>query len=419
MWRKIYALMSKEFIQLKHDRRTLALMILLPVIWLVAFGYAVNFDVQKVDLMIVDEAQNEDSKKVKDHLKKDEEIVIKQQSQTVREAEKALRQGEVALFVHFPREYQIMAKQENQKLNISVDGSHLFSASSAIKKMQQVLLDVQKESLEDLKKQVQQEMTHIDLTESDQSSFPIQPNQQLQNQLKEQLEQKIKEQQQKLEDLFPESEQFTPDIEVLYNPDLKSAYVMIPGLIGLVLLFITTLMTALGLVREKEQGTLEQLLVSPLRPFELLMGKILPYLLIATIDFLIVWVVGVTLFDIPFLGDFISFFAVALLFLFVSLGLGLFISTVAQNQQQAMQMTILVLVPQFILSGFVFPLESIPWGVRWISYLLPLTYFLPICRDLFLKGSSITEFGFELSILIVFAVGILLLAMLRYRKSLG
>ncbi len=419
MWRKIYALMSKEFIQLKHDRRTLALMILLPVIWLVAFGYAVNFDVQKVDLFVVDQAQNEDSKKVKDHLNKDEEIVIKQQGQTVAEAERALRQGEVTLLIHFPPEYQIMAKEEQQKLNISVDGSHLFSASSAIKKMQQILLDVQKESLEDLKKQVQQEMSQIALTEPDPSSPPIQQNQQLQMRIKEQLEEKMKEQQEKLENLFPDSEQFTPDIDVLYNPDLKSAYVMIPGLIGLVLLFITTLMTALGLVREKEQGTLEQLLVSPLRPFELLMGKILPYLLIATIDFLIVWVVGVTLFDIPFLGDFVSFFAVALLFLFVSLGIGLFISTVAQNQQQAMQMTILVLVPQFILSGFVFPLESIPWGVRWISYLLPLTYFLPVCRDLFLKGSSITEFGFELSILVVFAVVILLFAMLRYRKSLG
>src|SRR5690606_28830863 len=132
--------------------------------------------------------------------------------------------------------------------------------------MQQILLDVQKESLEDLKKQVQQEMSQIALTEPDPSSPPIQQNQQLQMRIKEQLEEKMKEQQEKLENLFPESEQFTPDIDVLYNPDLQSAYVMIPGLIGLVLLFITTLMTALGLVREKEQGTLEQLLVSPLRP---------------------------------------------------------------------------------------------------------------------------------------------------------
>lgn len=209
-----------------------------------------------------------------------------------------------------------------------------------------------------------------------------------------------------------------PEVDVLYNADLKSVHYMIPGLVGLVLIFITTLMTALGVVREKERGTLEQLIVSPLRPFELMLGKVLPYMIIATLDFAVVFAAGVYWFDVPFRGDLFSFILVALLFLFSSLGMGLLVSTVSQNQQQAMQLAVMTLVPQILLSGFIFPLEAMPWGIRWIAYVLPLSYFLPISRDVFLKGMSAWDYPLEFAVLAFFGVFFLLVATIRFRRSL-
>jgi ABC-2 type transport system permease protein len=193
---------------------------------------------------------------------------------------------------------------------------------------------------------------------------------------------------------------------------------MVPGLLGLVLIFITTLMTALGVVKEKERGTLEQLIVSPLTSFELILGKLLPYMIIASVDFLLVFAVSHFVFKVPFTGDLLSYLLVALLFLFASLGLGLFVSTVSQNQQQAMQLAVLMLVPQFILSGFVFPLEAMPWAIRFLAYLMPLTYFLPISRDAFLKGMSAWDHPLPFAALCLFAVFFLLIATIRFRRSL-
>jgi ABC-2 type transport system permease protein len=172
-------------------------------------------------------------------------------------------------------------------------------------------------------------------------------------------------------------------------------------------------------VKEKERGTLEQLAVSPLSSFELMLGKVLPYVLIALVDFLVVFAIGVWWFDVPFKGDVLPFFAVSLAFLVCSLGIGLLVSTVSETQQQAMQLAIFTLVPQFILSGFVFPLEAIPWGIRWISYLMPLTYYVPISRGVFLKGTEMAAFVQPALILTGLAVFVILIASLRFRRKLG
>ncbi len=178
-------------------------------------------------------------------------------------------------------------------------------------------------------------------------------------------------------------------VTVLYNPDLTTSDIMIPGLCGVVLVFVGTIITSLGVVRERQSGTLEQLAVMPLRPRDVFLGKIVPYFLVAAVDLAIVLAVGIAIFGVPFRGNPAVFGLGALLFLFVTLGIGVLISSVSQNQGQAIQLAVMTLLPQVLLSGLIFPLTSIAAGVRWISYLLPLTYFNQISRGVMLRAEPI------------------------------
>jgi ABC-2 type transport system permease protein len=430
MWRRIGALVRKEFIQLKRDRRTLAMMIILPLVWLVAFGYAVSFDVPHLKVFVVDHANNEASRDVINRIERHESLDVTG-SGTEAEAVNALKKSIADVTVVFPEGFEFPARSKENQMTIKADGSRLFTAQSAVRELNEVLRDLQKESMRDMKEELEKslgEKPNMDLSIELPADSPLAQlppgvgekiKSSVESQVKSALEKQMDEQKKKLEEKLPDPDASAPEVEVLYNPDLKSVHYMIPGLVGLVLIFITTLMTALGVVREKERGTLEQLVVSPLRPFELIMGKLLPYMIIATVDFAIVLTAGVWVFDVPLTGDVLSFVLVALLFLFGSLGVGLLVSTVSQNQQQAMQLAVLTLVPQFILSGFVFPLEAMPWAIRWISYLMPLSYFLPISRDVFLKGMSAWDHPLEFAVLAFFGVFFLLVATIRFRRSLA
>jgi ABC-2 type transport system permease protein len=429
MWRRIGALFRKEFIQMKRDRRTLVMMILLPVIWLVAFGYAVNFDVTTIHVVTVDQAKSTDSKAVIKQISAHEKFVVKQE-QSEKVARDQLSKGETDIVIYFPREYNPIAKSKQEQLRIFVDGSRLFTAQTSVREINKALLDIQSKNIESSKAKIENQLGEIKPSESlkltDDTRLKMLPpvvlkgiEEQVTSQIEKMMNAKKEEIRQKISENLPNPEYMSPNVVVLFNPDLKSVNYMIPGLMGLVLIFITTLMTALGVVREKERGTLEQLIVSPLHSFELILGKLLPYMLIATLDFIVVFIVGTWLFQVPFTGDLFSYLLAALCFLFGSLGIGLLVSTVSQNQQQAMQLAVLTLFPQIILSGFIFPLEAMPWGIRWISYLMPLTYFLPISRDAFLKGMGAWEHPLPFALLAIFAVLFLMIATIRFRRSLS
>ena len=206
---------------------------------------------------------------------------------------------------------------------------------------------------------------------------------------------------------------------MLYNPDLRTAVIMIPGLCGIILVFVGTVATALGVVRERQSGTMEQLAVMPFRPRDVFLGKIAPYLLIAAADMVIVVVAGMLLFDVPFRGSVATFALGALLFLFVTLGTGVLISTVSQTQGQAMQLAVMTMVPQFLLSGLFFPLYSMPWAVRWIGYLLPLTWFIKVARGVMVRGAPLGALWLPLTILAVMAVVVFTASTLRFRRDLA
>jgi ABC-2 type transport system permease protein len=210
-----------------------------------------------------------------------------------------------------------------------------------------------------------------------------------------------------------------PEVRILYNPDLTTSWVMVPGLAGLILVFIGTLITSLGVVRERQAGTLEQLAVMPLRSRDVIAGKIAPYLIVAAVDLILIVLVGMGVFHVPFAGSVAVFALGAALFLLVTLGMGVLVSTVSQNQGQAIQLAFMIVMPQVLLSGLIFPISAMAAGVRWISYLLPLTYFIEVSRGVMLKATPITSLWEPLGLLALLAVVVLGLAIVRFRRDLA
>jgi ABC-2 type transport system permease protein len=206
--------------------------------------------------------------------------------------------------------------------------------------------------------------------------------------------------------------------QIWYNPGLVSAYYMIPALIGMILQFLTTILTSTSIVRERERGTIEQLIVTPLRSWELVVGKLTPYVLISFMDTLEILAAGVIFFRVPINGNLLLFLGMAALFLITTLGIGLLISTIANTQQEAMLTTMFTILPSIFLSGFFFPLAAMPNWLQVVSYIIPLRYFLIIARGIVLKGVGIEALWSDILILAFFAVFVMGAAAVRFRKSL-
>jgi ABC-2 type transport system permease protein len=331
------AMIIKEFRELGRDRRTLAMLIVMPLLLLVIFGYAANFYVSTVKAAVV----GQQAEQLAAQLPSFFDVTVTEPSNTQSDAEALLRDNKVDV-----------AFVSGQAPTLAlVDGSNLFAAQSIVSVLNRAGGSI--------------------------------------------------------------------ETEVLYNPDLKTAWVMVPAIIGLILTFIGVIITSIGLVREREAGTLEQLAVMPIKPSTVILGKIAPYFLLASLDMVIVTVLGIVLFGVPFNGNPFAFALGAGIFLFVVLGLGVFISTVSQTTGQAIQTAFLILLPQILLSGMIFPLDAMAAGVRWIGYLLPLTYFNIISQGILLRGASIASLWYAYLILAGMAVVVFTGATLRFRRDLA
>ena len=338
----MWAMIVKEFRQLSRDRRTLAMMIVLPLVLLVVFGYAASFDVTSIPTSVV----GQEAERVAEALPPPFEMVS---------VEPAAGRDDAVDDLVYARAPVAIVTGGAGPTEVLLDGSELFTAQA-----------------------VQRAIGMMD----DDSPAPV-------------------------------------TTTVLFNPDLDTSAVMVPGLAAMILLFIGTVITSLGVVRERQVGTLEQLAVMPLGPIDVFLGKIAPYFLVGAIDMTIVVVVGVLLFDVPFHGSVLVFALGALLFLFVALGLGVLISSVSQNQGQAIQLSLLILLPQIMLSGLIFPLRSMAEGVRWIGYLLPLTYFVQISRGVMVRGAPLDALWQPFLYLAVLGIAVMALATLRFRRQLA
>jgi ABC-2 type transport system permease protein len=210
-----------------------------------------------------------------------------------------------------------------------------------------------------------------------------------------------------------------PRPEVLFNPELKTSAIMVPGLVGVILVFVGTVITSLGVVRERQAGTLEQLAVMPFTPRQVLAGKIAPYFGVAALDLTVILLLGIALFDVPFRGSPLVLALGAVLFLFVTLGVGVLISTVSENQAQAIQLAMMTLLPQILLSGLIFPLAAMPAWVRWIGSLLPLTYFIQISRGVMVRGAPLEALLVPMVALAVLGMAVFGASVARFRRDLA
>jgi ABC-2 type transport system permease protein len=336
------AMILKEFRELRRDRRTVAMLVVLPLLLLTIFGFAANFTIDTLSAVAV----GPHAQQVVDQIAAtpaDEVIDVRavhpEDDRADAHADLAANRYDVAIVTTDAGTPEVL-----------VDGSNLFAAQAA-----QVVLARMGDAV---------------------------------------------------------------TTTILFNPDLTTSWVMVPALIGLILTFIGTIITSIGLVKERAAGTLEQLAVMPLRPVDVIVGKIAPYFLLASIDMLIVTLLGMWIFDVPFSGSVWVFALAAAVFLFVVLGIGVLISTVSQNAGQAIQTAILVLLPQILLSGFIFPLDAMAPGVRWIGYCLPLTYFVQVSQGVMLRGAGIDSLWPALLVLVGMAVVVFGSAVWRFRASI-
>ena len=353
----MWAIILKEFRQLRRDRRTLVMLFVLPFFFLVVFGYAASFDIKQVPTLVTGPRADV----VAAALPAQFDVVAVRPTDSEAQARDALRRGEAVVAVVAPATQSAAAR-------LLIDGTELFAAQAALRALAEA-----------------------------QAQAAASPG----------------------ADKGAGSPARAVRTEVLFNPDLRTAVIMIPGLCGIILVFVGTVATALGVVRERQAGTMEQLAVMPFRPRDVFIGKIAPYFVIAAIDMVVVVGAGMLLFHVPFRGSVAVFALGAALFLFTTLGIGVLISTVSQTQGQAIQLAMMTLLPQFLLSGLFFPLCSMPWGVRWIGYLLPLTYFIKVARGVMVRGAPLDALWLPLVILAIMAAVVSTASTLRFRRELA
>lgn len=395
------ALFIKEFQELKRDRRTLAMIIMLPLLLLLVFGYAANFSVDHINVKVIGPQASSTVSYLKSLPGADKFNFVADTSApaTPTQAQKLLRSpsGDVVVIP------KAKAGTLSQRVDVYLNGAKLFTAQSAKADLVQMQANDMRAQLKQLSSAAAQ---------AQQSAQGLRTN-------PTQAAQAAKEQSQKLQALAKQAQETNTNwIKVEFNPDLKTSWVMIPGLIGLVMAVIGTLITSIGMVREREAGTLEQLAVMPIKARSIIAGKISPYFMLAIVDMSAVALAGVYLFDIPFNGQLWLFALAGLLFLGVVLGLGVLISTVSQTTAQAVQMAIMTIIPQTLLSGLVFPLESMATWVRCIGYMLPLTWFVQVSRGVMLNGSNAAQLWLPLSIMALQCVLLFGAATARLARSL-
>jgi ABC-2 type transport system permease protein len=360
---RLFAIIQKEIRQLLRDRLTFAMIVGIPMMQIVLFGYAINTDVRHLRGAVADEAGTQLSRELVDAVQASQVLDMTRRARDAAELEQLLRLGEIDVGVYIPRDFERRLQQADRPAaQLLVDGSDPVLVGTA------------------------RGLTGMTLRNA--SAAPAEPQ----------------------GALF--------EVRNYYNPERRSAVFVVPGLIGVILTMTMVLFTAIALVRERERGNMEMLITTPLSPWELTIGKVLPFVGIGLIQVTVILLVGRLLFEVPIRGSLLELYGASLLFIVASLALGVFISTLAQTQFQAMQMAFFTFLPQILLSGFMFPFAGMPKAAQWIAELLPLTHFLRLARGIMLRSAGLLELWPEILALLVFAVLMLSAAVTRVTKRL-
>ncbi|MBM3539409.1 MAG: ABC transporter permease [Alphaproteobacteria bacterium] len=370
---RVLHLVRKELIELKRDPRLFAIVIIAPIVQLNVLGYAATTDVKDIPIAIVDADRSTASRELVQRFESSANFKIVASLRSTSEIDPYLDRGDAWMALSIPADYgRRVAASRPTSVQLVADGTDSNSTGVAMGYAQEVIAG------------------HVqDLVAAAAPGLPA-------------------------------GGLVQPEIRVWFNARLESRHFMIPGILALLLLVITTNLSAMAIVREKEIGTLEQLNVTPLQRWELIAGKLLPYALIGIIDVVLVLIVAIYWFDVPMRGSLPLLFGMCLIYLLSTLGLGLFVSTVSKTQQQAMMTSIFFfLTPMVYLSGFVFPIENMPSWIQPLTYLIPLRYFLTIVRGIFLKGIGLEILWPHALALFTWGLAMLTLATLRSSKRLG
>jgi ABC-2 type transport system permease protein len=369
--RRLKAFIFKEFIQIRRDRMTLAMMLLLPIIQLIIFGYAINTDVKHLDTVVFDQSRTAESRRLVEEFTVTQYFDVTKFTGGFDEVEAAIQSGRAKVGIVIPPDFaSILERGKGAPVQVLVDASDSMSSSSAISTAQLLGL---KKKMESLMKSAG--------SQNDAGWYDL-------------------------------------HLRAWYNRDFRSPWFMVPGILGLILTMTMMMITSMAIVREREQGTLEQLLVTPMRTWELLAGKIIPYTMVGYVQLTIGILIGSLVFNVPFRGNPALLYLLTFLFITATLAFGILISTVAKTQMQAVIMSIFGLMPSILLSGLVFPREGMPLVFYYASMILPLTWFLEIIRGIMLKGVSanllLTQIGALTGLLVLF----LTVSIFKFKKTM-
>lgn len=372
-WRTIRAILRREFTDVLRDRRSLLLTFLYPISMLIMYGYGIRYDVDNVPLTILDYDRSAESRGLTEQMVRSGYFKLVRSATSYDEVEHDLNTDASHAAVVIPIGFsERLRAREPVTVQAIVDGTDSNTATIA----QGYLLGMIGSYGATLQTEVRR---HVE------SALPI----------------RVKS-------------------RVWYNPELRSVNFIVPGVIAVIMMIVGAILTALSIVKEKERGTIEQILVSPIRPLEMMIGKIIPYVVIAFLDLMIVVAAGYLIFAVPIKGSLLQLGIFALLYLVASLGTGVFVSTIADTMQTAMLAAIFIsLLPSVLLSGFVFPLEHMPVAIRLISYFFPGRYFVTAIRGIYLKGIGIEFLWPEALMLTAFCIGIVWLSASRFQEKLG
>jgi len=371
---RLLSIIRKEFIQIFRDPRTLALILVMPIIQLFLLGYAATTNVKNVPIAVWDQSRSPESRSLLDSFRAADYFTISFEVYSQEEIQTLVEQGDVRGALVIPPDYARTLLEGNAQVSMILDGSDATVGSTALSTAR---LIGQSHSIKVLTEQAARQGR----------AAAVQPPLDVRTQ-------------------------------VWYNPDLRSAYFMIPGVIGMVLYAIMAMLTATAVVRERERGTIEQLIVTPIRSWELIVGKVMPYVILGFFDLAEVLLIGYFWFDVPIRSNLFLVVGTAGLLLLSSLGIGLFASTIANTQQEALLTVFVTILPGVFISGFLFPLEAMPKFLQIVSYAIPLRYYLVIVRSLLLKGVGFAALQNEIISLALFGVIIMGAAALRFRKRL-
>ena len=366
--RRLRAVALKEVRQLSRDRVTFGMIVGVPLLQIMLFGYAINFDVRHLSTVVQDEANTSMSRELIAQLRATQVVDVRYMANSSAELDRLLREGRASMAVVIPRDFERRLQSDTRPvLQILVDGSQPSLSGVAAGLANLPLL----------------------------TRHGIGP--------------------------YAGGKRMAPrrvEVRTLYNPEKRTAVQIVPALIGVILSMTMVLFTSGAIVRERERGNLELLIATPLGGLELMVGKLLPYVGIGLIQTTIILIVGSLLFNVPVVGSFLDLYVAALLFIAASLGLGLFVSTLAQTQFQAFQLAFVTMLPSILLSGFMFPFEGMPRLVQWIAEVLPLTHFNVIIRGVMLRGAELPELWPQVVKLVLFIAVMLLIAVARFKKRL-